>query len=71
MWSPPARRDSWWTRLRALPRLAPQVWTLLRVTDRADRQRASAGDWTTYAADYAKRDPHPVPGLGYSETSDN
>jgi hypothetical protein len=32
-------------------------------------QRASAGDWTAYAADYAKRDPHPVPGLGYSETS--
>ena len=40
MWSPPGRRDTWWTRLRALPRLAPQVSTLLRVIDRADRQRA-------------------------------
>jgi GNAT superfamily N-acetyltransferase len=40
MWSPPGRRGSRWTQLRALPRLAPQVWTLLRVTDRADRQRA-------------------------------
>lgn len=40
VWSPPGRRDSRFTQLRALPRLLPQVWTLLRVTDRADRQRA-------------------------------
>lgn len=40
VWSPPARRPSPWTSLRALPTLVPQVWTLLRVTDRADLQRA-------------------------------
>ena len=33
-------------------------------------QRASAGDWTTYAADYAER-TRPGRGPGYSETSDN
>lgn len=40
IWSPPGRGSSPWTRLRVLPRLLPQVLTLLRVTDRADRQRA-------------------------------
>jgi ribosomal protein S18 acetylase RimI-like enzyme len=40
VWSPPARWHSQWTELRAVPKLLPQVWTLLRVTDRADRQRA-------------------------------
>ncbi len=40
VWSPPARRHSPWSSLRALPELLPQVWTLLRVTDRADLQRA-------------------------------
>ena len=42
LWSPPDRLNSLRTRARALPRLVPQVWTLLRVTDRADRQRAFA-----------------------------
>ncbi|MGB8020289.1 MAG: hypothetical protein WCF04_03595 [Candidatus Nanopelagicales bacterium] len=33
-------------------------------------QQASAGDWTTYAADYARRDPpKPTPEQGYSEPS--
>lgn len=33
-------------------------------------QRASAGDWTTYAADYAQRDPSYQPEQRYSKTSD-
>ena len=40
LWSPPDRRHSLQTQLRTLPKLAPQVWGLLRLTDRADRQRA-------------------------------
>lgn len=40
LWSPPDRRHSLRAQLRGLPRLVPQVWTLLRVTDHADRQRA-------------------------------
>ena len=42
LWSPPDRLNSLRTQTRAIPRLVPQVWTLLRVTDRADRQRAFA-----------------------------
>lgn len=42
VWSPPDRQHSRWTQLRVLLRLVPQVWTMLRVTDRADRRRAFA-----------------------------
>ena len=43
----------------------------IHITGAVKWQHAAAGDWTTYAADYARRDPpRHTPEQGYSETSD-